>query len=111
MTTEKCTYCGEHHHYQHELVCDNVRQLYPLPLITDGEAVRLVEDYFSNEAKALRGDLIHKNTELLEEREQHAITKSQLDIANAKNASLQQINRNLRRINATKTTGVSDPQE
>lgn len=34
--------------------------------------------------KALSGDLIHKNTELLEEREQHAITKSQLDIANAK---------------------------
>lgn len=111
MTNDPCTYCGEHHHYTHELVCDNVRQLYSLPLITNNEAVQLVDNYFAEETKALRVDLIHKNTELLEEREQHAITKSQLDIANAKNASLQQINRNLRRINATKTTGVSDPQE
>ena len=81
VTNSKCTYCGEHHHYQHELVCDNVRQLYPLPLITDGEAVRLVEDYLSNEAKALRGDLIHKNTEFLEERAKRLMAESRLDLA------------------------------
>jgi len=83
VTNSKCTYCGEHHRYQHELVCDNVRPLYPLPLITDNEAVQLVDNYFAEETKALRGDLIHKNTELIEERKQHAMTKSELDISKA----------------------------
>jgi len=50
-------------------------------LITDNEAVQLVDNYFAEETKALRGDLIHKNTELLEERKRHAMTKSELDIA------------------------------
>jgi len=81
VTNSKCTYCGEHHHYQHELVCDNVRQLYPLPLITDNEAVQLVEDYFSNEAKALKADLIHKNTEFLDERKKRLMAESRLDLA------------------------------
>lgn len=44
MTNTPCKYCGEHHHYQHELICDNVRQLYPVSLKEDYKPPVKVED-------------------------------------------------------------------
>lgn len=65
MTNSKCTYCGEHHHYQHELVCDNVRTLYPLHK-TIKESANYVRDTFENDLveqnKALRNDFMILNS-------------------------------------------------
>jgi len=65
VTNSKCTYCGEHHHYQHELVCDNVRTLYPLHK-TIKESANYVRDTFENDLveqnKALRNDFMILNS-------------------------------------------------
>jgi len=61
VTNSKCTYCGEHHHYQHELVCDNVRTLYPLPTSDKSNDVMMSKDYFLEETKALRNDFMILN--------------------------------------------------
>ena len=67
MTDSPCKYCGEHHHYTHELVCDNVRTLYPLPysMTTDEEMVQKATFYFTDEIKALKNDYMILNTSRL----------------------------------------------
>lgn len=67
MTNAPCTYCGEHHHYQHELICDNVRTLYPLwdSKAELKEAERIAVDYFTEEIKSLKNDYMILNTSRL----------------------------------------------
>lgn len=104
MTTSKCTYCGEHHHYTHEFVCDNVRTLYPLwdNKTDQKEAKQIATISLTDTIKSLNGDLIHKNTELLEERRLHRATKSELDIAKREIKQLKDKNLTLRTEIATK---------
>jgi uncharacterized protein YydD (DUF2326 family) len=78
-------------------------------MITDNEAVQLVDNYFTEEIKALRGDLIHKNTELLEEEKRRRMISSELDLLKQKYVSLKVMNSQLRSINAMKTNPISNP--
>lgn len=69
MTKEPCSYCGEHHHYREvaNMVCDNVRTLYPLwdNRIEQKEAHTIATDYFTEEIKALKNDYMVLNTSRL----------------------------------------------
>ncbi len=84
MTNSKCTYCGEHHRYQHELVCDNVRTLYPLPTSDKSNDVMMSKDYFLEETKALRDDFMILNRSMAFVIEENRRLKMELVHAEAK---------------------------
>jgi hypothetical protein len=67
MTNSPCKYCGEHHHYTHELVCDNVRTLYPLwdSRAEIKEIEQIPENYFTEDIKSLKNDYMILNTSRL----------------------------------------------
>lgn len=65
MTNQPCTYCGEHHRYEHELVCDHARHnMYPLwnNKAVLSEAVEKVDNSTADQIKGLKNDYILLNT-------------------------------------------------
>jgi hypothetical protein len=108
MTTSKCTYCGEHHHYQHELVCDNVHQLCELPMVNaDHQALIVLEDIDKDEEiKSLKNDYLQLNTNYYELLKRHRSVVTELDLKLREVKSLK-----VQLIQGMATKEVSGPQE
>jgi hypothetical protein len=86
MTKAICSYCKQSHGTtrDHETVCDNVKQNYPLYLSESSNEphyLELANNYFLDEIKALKNDYIILNTLRQEALEQVAAMKKDLESA------------------------------